>query len=67
MNKLIALPLLATLGFASSALAQTTPAPPPPTGPTIVQCNQGYKDGMPWTREQFTKACVDLQAKNSGK
>jgi hypothetical protein len=45
--------------FASAALAQTTPAPP--VGPTKVQCDQGYKEGSQWTKEQFTAACDKLR------
>lgn len=67
MRTIIAIPFIAALGFATSALAQTTTTPPAPAGPTVVQCNQGYQDGMPWTREAFTKACVDLKAKDAGR
>lgn len=51
------------------ATAQTKqPAPPPPAPqPTVVQCNQGYKDGMQWTKQQFTEACAKLKAKSQGK
>lgn len=52
---------VATLG---SAIAQTTAAPPPPVGPTAAQCQAGYKQGMEWTREAFTKACADLRNKD---
>ena len=45
----------------SGALAQSPTSSPPPAGPTEVQCSEGYKDGMSWTREQFTKACADLK------
>ena len=45
-----------------SALAQTTQAPPPPAGPTDLQCREGYKAGMQWTQAEFTKACADLSA-----
>ena len=51
---------------AGPALAQTE-LPAPPAGPTIVQCNQGYQDGMPWTRQAFTAHCVKLRASNQGK
>ena len=58
----------ALLAGAALAQATTTPVAPIPgtLQPTVVQCNQGWKDGMAWTKEQFTKACVDLKAKNSG-
>jgi len=48
------------LSFGSSiALAQT--APPPPAGPTMVQCEQGWKQGSQWTKDQFEAACVKLR------
>jgi hypothetical protein len=56
----IALATLIALAGMGSALAQTTQAPPPPQGPTELQCREGYKAGMPWTQEEFTKACADL-------
>lgn len=45
--------------FSSAALAQTTP--PPPIGPSKVQCDQGYREGSQWTKEQFTAACEKLR------
>lgn len=45
--------------IAGSAFAQTTPAPP--VGPTAVECNQGWKEGSQWTKEQFTAACLKLK------
>ena len=51
-----------TLATFGPVLAQTTAAPPPPAGPTELQCRDGYKDGMQWTRDAFTKACADLNA-----
>jgi hypothetical protein len=26
-----------------------------------MQCQDGYKDGMQWTRDQFTAACAKLR------
>jgi hypothetical protein len=46
--------------FTTAALAQGT-APQPPMGPTEMQCQEGYKDGMQWTRDQFTAACAKLR------
>jgi hypothetical protein len=34
----------------TAALAQGS-APQPPMGPTEMQCQEGYKEGMQWTRE----------------
>lgn len=45
---------------ATTAFAQTT-SPPPPISPTEIQCNQGFQEGMGWTREQFVKACAELK------
>jgi hypothetical protein len=46
--------------FVSSiALAQT--APPPPTGPSMAQCEQGWKQGSQWTKDQFEAACLKLR------
>ena len=44
------LAVLLTLASMGSALAQTTQAPPPPQGPTELQCREGYKAGMQWTQ-----------------
>ena len=52
--------LIFTLATFGPVLAQTSPAPPPPLGPTAVQCQDGYKEGMQWSKEAFTKACADL-------
>lgn len=55
-------------GLTSAALAQTTPPPAPtPEVPTLAQCNEGYKDGMTWTKEQFEQACLKVRAGNQGK
>lgn len=63
MKMQIAAASLITALAAGTAIAQTTTTPPPPPlGPTEVQCNQGFKEGMGWTREQFAKACADLAA-----
>ena len=52
--------MVCAAGFLSaSAMAQGTP--PPPLGPTEVQCSAGYKDGMGWTKDQFTSACQKLK------
>ena len=51
----------ATAFVASAAFAQTGTAPQPPMGPTEMQCQEGYKDGMQWTRDQFTAACAKLR------
>ena len=64
MKFIFAAAMLVTLPAA--AFAQQQPAPPPPAGPTVVQCNQGYKDGMQWTKEQFAAACLRLKQKNQG-
>lgn len=68
---LTATTLVALLG---SAAAQTTPTQPPPTqpipgssGPTLVQCNQGYTQGMPWTQAEFTAACAKLKESDKGR
>lgn len=58
----ISFAVLLTLASIGSAVAQTTTAPPPPTGPTAAQCRDGHKADMPWTKDAFTKACADLAA-----
>ena len=66
MKTLASILLLTTLA-SGAVLAQSTPPaplPPAPTGPTIVQCNQPWKEGMGWTQEQFAKACQDLRDRN---
>ena len=55
--------VLATLAGMGSAMAQTTQTPPPPVGPTELQCRDGYQSGMAWTQAEFTKACADLAQK----
>ena len=60
MLRIIALACAAGV-FAGGAFAQTTPAPMPPTGPTQVQCDQGYQEGSRWTKDQFVAACVKLR------
>ena len=58
MQKILATAaLFSTVAF-TSAFAQTTTLPPAPVGPTSVECSQGYKDGMNWSREEFAKACA---------
>ena len=52
--------LISTL-ISTAAVAQQGTAPPPPTGPTEMQCQEGYKEGMQWTRDQFTSACLKLR------
>jgi hypothetical protein len=47
--------------ISTAAVAQQGTAPPPPTGPTEMQCQDGYKEGMQWTRDQFTAACTKLR------
>jgi hypothetical protein len=44
----------------TAALAQGS-APQPPMGPTEMQCQEGYKQGMQWTRDEFTAACAKLR------
>ena len=57
MKKMIAA-AFATSILATSVVAQTVP--PSPAGPTMTQCQSGYKDGMQWTKDQFTQACLKL-------
>lgn len=33
-------------------------------GPTVVQCNSGYRANMPWSRQDFDKGCQAVKAKN---
>lgn len=47
--------------FSGTVIAQTTTAPPPPAGPTAIQCREGWKDGMPWNKEAFEAACAKLR------
>ena len=59
MVKIIA--TFCVLSFASTvAVAQQQTAPPPPAGPTAVDCQQGWKEGSRWTQEQFTAACTKI-------
>jgi hypothetical protein len=52
--------ILCAVTFASAtAMAQT--APVPPTGPTSVQCKDGWKEGMQWTKAQFEAACMKIR------
>jgi hypothetical protein len=55
-----AIVVMCAAALSTSALAQGT-APQPPIGPTEMQCQEGYKDGMQWTRDQFTAACAKLR------
>jgi hypothetical protein len=59
MLKAIAMTAAAVL-VSTAALAQGT-APQPPMGPTEMQCQEGYKEGMQWTRDQFTAACAKIR------
>jgi hypothetical protein len=53
---------LCALGVGSAAaLAQQQTPPVPPTGPTAVDCQQGWKADSKWTQEQFTAACAKLR------
>jgi hypothetical protein len=63
MPKLISVLCIAAL-LSTAAIAQTT-APPPPKGPTDAQCKAGFKEGMGWTRDQFTAACQKMQQKKN--
>lgn len=55
-----AMVMTCAVAFSTAVLAQGT-APQPPIGPTEMQCQEGYKDGMQWTRDQFTAACAKLR------
>ncbi|MGE0697967.1 MAG: hypothetical protein AB7O57_02620 [Hyphomicrobiaceae bacterium] len=57
----------AALLLTMSGLAQAQNAPKLPSTPTAAQCTTGYKAGMPWTKQQFTAACVKVTAKSQGK
>jgi hypothetical protein len=59
MTKTTILAVCAAGLLSTAAFAQT--APPPPQGPTAIQCRDGYKDGMPWSRAEFLAACQKLQ------
>ena len=64
MKTLFAVTMIA---LSSTAYAQsTTPSPSaaPAAGPTQVQCNAGWKEGMAWSREDFTKACAKFKSVN---
>jgi hypothetical protein len=52
----------AILLFSTATIAQTqgTP-PPPPTGPSAAQCQEGYKEGSQWTKQQFEAACLRIK------
>jgi Spy/CpxP family protein refolding chaperone len=50
--------------LATAALAQTTSPPQPPMGPTQAQCDQGWKEGSQWTKDEFTTACQKLKSRN---
>ena len=60
MLKAIATTAAAAL-ISTAAVAQQGTAPQPPMGPTEMQCQEGYKEGMQWTRDQFTAACEKLR------
>jgi hypothetical protein len=45
--------------LSSAAMAQNVP--PPPEGPTAIECRQGYDASMPWTVDEFTAACERLR------
>jgi hypothetical protein len=60
MTRIIA-SVLALGALSGSALAQATGTPPPPVGPTQVQCNQGWTANSQWSKEQFTAACAKLK------
>ena len=32
----------------------------PATAPTAAQCTAGYQSGMSWTREEFMRACAQM-------
>ena len=50
--------------FSMAAVAQQGSAPPPPSGPTQVQCQEGHKQGMQWTKQQFETACLKFKESN---
>jgi len=50
--------------FSTAAVAQQGSTPPPPSGPTQVQCQEGYKQGMQWTKQQFEAASLKLKESN---
>lgn len=52
--------------MSSAAMAQDR-LPPPPEGPTVVECRQGYDDNMPWTLQEFVTACQKLREDQDAK
>lgn len=65
IGRLIAAAAFSTV-LVGGAIAQTG-KPAPSQAPTVAQCTAGYKEGMPWTRQQFTEACAKTKAKEQGK
>lgn len=59
MRMILSSAALAAL-VATAAIAQT-PAPPPPAGPTAQECDKGWHEGLPWTKQAFLKACEELR------
>jgi hypothetical protein len=52
---------ICALSFATLAIAQQGTAPAPPAGPTAAQCQQGWKQGQKWTKQQFEAACLKMK------
>lgn len=47
--------LLTALALSSAATAQT-----PPRTPTAAECAAGFNESLGFTREQFVKACAEM-------
>ncbi|MGE0765658.1 MAG: hypothetical protein AB7L90_04275 [Hyphomicrobiaceae bacterium] len=65
--KSIAVAMTAGMLLATPAFAQTKAPAKTAKAPTAAQCKSGYKQGMPWTKQEFTEACVKANAKSQGK
>ena len=49
------------MAAAGGAHAQSTPGAANPEMPSALECKQGYKDGMRWSKEDFDAACVKVR------
>ncbi len=47
--------ILASLALVTAVSAQT-----PPRTPTAAECAAGFNDSLGFTREQFVKACAEM-------